>query len=102
MPRRASATSFGGKRGNPRGTQPGPGAPPQTFRDRMKLILDRAKTAKSVETILADPDHKHFAKVLDTALDRAEGKVPASVDLTSKGEKLNGVVILPPTEPKAE
>lgn len=103
MPRRASATSFGGKAGNPiNKTIPGPGAQPQTMRDRMKLLLERKKTMQSIEAVLDDPDHKHFATILNTTLDRAEGKVPTAVDLTSKGEKVSGVVVLPATEePKA-
>lgn len=61
----------------------------------MKLLAERQKTIKSMEKILDDPDHKHFAKVLDTVLDRAEGKPQQSVDVTSKGEKVSGVIALP-------
>lgn len=74
------------------------GADPQAFKTRMALIAARAKTAKNLEAILDDPDHPQFMKAVEFTSDRGFGKVPASVDLTSKGEKLSGVVILPPTE----
>lgn len=107
MPRRATKTSYGREQGNtPKGKdpkRPGPGAMPQTMRDRFKLLAERAKTMKSVEAVLDDPDHKHFPRVLEIALDRSEGKPQQSVDLTTKGKEIvQGVVVLPAVvEPEA-
>ncbi len=86
MPRRATKTSYGAEQGNtPKGTdpsRPGPGAHPQTFINRMALLLERAKTVANVEAILDDKDHPKFDKMLEFAADRALGKVPQKNELT--------------------
>lgn len=80
MPRRSSATSFGGKSGNKKGRGPAKGAPnagalPATFKNRMALLAARAKTAKNIESILDDPKHPQFMKALEFAADRGYGRV---------------------------
>lgn len=77
------------------------------MRDRMKILLERKKTVDAIAAVLEDPDHRHFATVLNTALDRTEGKPQQSVDLTTKGKEIvQGVVVLPvvsePEPPKSE
>ncbi len=73
------------------------------FYDRLRLILERNKTARNVEKVLDDPKHPQFAKILEFATDRVHGKVQQSVDVTSEGKALPGVVILPqPEEPKPD
>lgn len=89
MPKRATATSFGGKSGNRRGRGPAKGsggAPPQVFTERLRLILERNKTVKNVETILDNPDHPKFDKMLDYVTERVHGKVPQAVEQKHDGE----------------
>ena len=80
MPRHANATSYGGKHGNPspeKGSPPGPGRPPASFGIRMRTILERTKTAENIERVLDDPDHPHYPRILDLALNRGLGPVPS-------------------------
>lgn len=89
MPRRASATSFGGKAGNPRNTtKPGSGAPPEAFKMRLQTLIDREQTCKAIATILSDPDHPHFMRALDYATNHAYGKPKETVEQTGAVEIL--------------
>lgn len=99
MPRRANATSFGGKAGNPRNTtKPGTGRPPDVFRNRMQLLALRAAQAKRLEKLLSDknPDDHTFLKAFSEVSDRGFGKAPQSVDVTSDGEKIQSLLVVPP------
>jgi hypothetical protein len=99
MPRRASATSFGQSKGNRPGRKKGDptnvGVLPATFRNRMALIASRMRTVNELEKILENRDHAAFMKAMEFVTERGFGKVPSAVDVTSKGEKVSGVVILP-------
>lgn len=88
MARRASATSFGGVTGNPRGNgaHGTGGATPETFKGRMRLLASREKTVKNAEKILDDADHKHFHKVLEFAADRGYGKPVSAEDVKERVE----------------
>jgi len=90
-------TSYGQISGNTPNRNPNGvgGRLPDTMKNRMKVLLERKKTLESIEKVLDDPDHRHFKGVLDTVLDRVEGKVPQGVDVTSGGKSVQGVVILP-------
>jgi hypothetical protein len=96
MPRRASATSFGGIAGNPGNkTKAGPGRLPDIFKMRMANLAARNKTAKNVEKILDDPAHPAFMKALEFAADRGFGKAAQAIDLTTGGEKINALLVVP-------
>lgn len=100
MPRRANATSYGGKQGNTPNPDrhAGPGPLTASFKGRMKVLAERAARAKRWERLLADtnPDDDAFFKAFDRVADRSEGKPAQALDLTSGGEKL-----LPATEREA-
>lgn len=95
MPKRATSTSFGASRGNARGPGNRVGPDVQMFKVRMATIAERTKTAKNLEKILDDHDHPAFMKALEFASDRGFGKVGQSVDVTSAGKQVSGVVLLP-------
>lgn len=65
-------------------------------------MLERKATVKNLEAIMDDPDHPQFMRAVEFASDRAHGKPTQGVDMTSKGEKLGGVIIMPPPEPAKE
>lgn len=92
MPRRATATSFGGKAGNARNTtKPGPGRPPQVYSERMRLAAEAAR----IETILKDPDHPQFMKALQFAADRGMGKVPDTIEHSGNVQHAMTVRLVP-------
>lgn len=63
----------------------------------MRLIADRAAEASRWEALIADdnPDHELFFKAFNAASDRGYGKPAQAVDVTSAGEKLAGLVMMP-------
>lgn len=100
MPRRATSTSFGGKSGNTpgRGPEKGKGGRPvDIFRNRMQELALRAAKAKRLETLLDDKneDNSAFLKAFQEVSDRGFGKAPQSIDVTSDGEQINGLLVVP-------
>lgn len=89
MPRHATATSFGGERGNP--TRPGPGNPGAIYRKRMAHLANLAAKAKRWETLLSakNGDHETFFKAFDRVSDRAFGRPAQGIDHTNAGEKFD-------------
>ena len=100
-----SPTSFGQINGNDptlgSGAHGKGGRMPNTMRDRLRIIAERSETVAQIEKVLGDSQHRHFKGVLDTVMDHGYGKAPQSIDLTSNGQPIPGVVILPPTEAQA-
>jgi hypothetical protein len=79
--RRATSTSFGAPNGNntnPPGRKTG-GSLPRSYYERLRVIAERTKTVKAVETILADPTHPQFSRVWAETMDRGFGKVTQPV-----------------------
>lgn len=101
MPKRANATSFGGSKGNRPGRKKGDptnvGAMPEVFRRRMQILASRAAEAKRLERLLSDEnaDDELFLKAFDRVCDRGYGKAPQSVDVTSDGEKIQSLLVVP-------
>ncbi len=66
------------------GTNAGAGRPPQWFKDlNAKMICD-PKVRKAVATILANPDHPHFAAMWKAVAERGYGKPESKVDVVVK------------------
>jgi hypothetical protein len=66
------------------------------FRRKMQLIASRAKTVANVEKLLEAPNHPNFMRALEFAADRGYGKAPSSVDVTTNGQSINGLLVIPP------
>ena len=102
MPKRATSTSFGGKAGNKGNTTiPGTGKPPEMFKRRMQYLADLAAECNRFERILKSdetPDDT-WMKAFDRVADRGYGSPAKSVDLTTNGESVNKLLIMPPEEP---
>lgn len=78
---------------------PNAGRPPDEWRKALRALADRPSVIAHVESVLEEgPTHPFFAKALDYATEHGYGKAASTVDVTSGGERLSGVVILPPTE----
>ena len=93
----ASPTSFGQIRGNPRNTtKPGPGVAPEVYRRKMQLLASRHETIRQLEAVLEQPNHPAFMRAVEFAADRGYGKAPSSVDVTSNGQTVNGLLVIPP------
>lgn len=88
MPRRATSTSYGAENGNKGGVgkKGRSGDLPDTMKARFRLLAQRAKTLKNIESILDDPDHPKFDRMLDTVLERGFGKVPQAVEQKHEGD----------------
>lgn len=100
MPRRAGPTSFGGSRGNARGPGNQYGANAQVFQKRMKALAERAALAKRWDRLLSDSnkDDDAFFKAFDRVTDRGFGRPAASLDVTSDGEKVASLLVMPPED----
>jgi hypothetical protein len=98
LPRRATSTSFGASRGNGRGKGNQYGANAKVFQQRMKALAERAAQAKRWERLLSDAnkDDDLFLKAFDRLADRAYGRPATAVDVTSDGEKVQSLLVLPP------
>ena len=63
MPKRATATSFGGKSGNPRGNGPpkgSGGAPTKAFKHFLANVRNSAKAQKALQDAAEDPEGRNF------------------------------------------
>jgi hypothetical protein len=69
-----------GQRGVPK---PGSGRRPDWLIERLEATLERPETHRAIETILADPNHPHFAKVLTLAIERVYGRPEQRVAVDS-------------------
>ena len=73
----------GGNHGNSGGKKGRSGRKSEADIKSMKHRLGRRETQAALDTILADPDHPHFAKLYMYHVDRVYGKVvqPLSADV---------------------
>lgn len=77
MPRRATATSYGNKSGNPQGAGPAKGeggAPTKTFVLAMQRLASRHETLRRLEAELDSEDPRVFLKAFAEVADRGYGK----------------------------
>lgn len=91
MPRRASATSFGEKSGNPIGRGPKPGAPnagrpTKSFKHFLANCRKSATTQAAVSKALSDPDSRGFSAALRLVSDYDEDKPAEKRELSGKVE----------------
>lgn len=77
------------------GPQPGSGRPSNWWREKMRELRDRWLVTAEAFGIVDDPSHPEWRRLGVFLHEAVDGKAPASVDVTSKGDKLTGVVILP-------
>lgn len=63
----------------------------------MQLLALRAAKAKRLEKMLSDanPDNAAFLKAFQEVADRGFGKAPQSIDVTSDGEQINSLLVVP-------
>ena len=94
MPRRATSTSYGHKRQNKPGALPGNAQ--ALFKKAMQRNALNAQALARVRGMLKpDADPEDFKWAWKEAADRGFGKPQQAVDVTSKGDKLPGVILLP-------
>ena len=75
------------------------GRPKDAWKQEMRDLRDAGLRAAKAKKILADPDHPAWLGALKFVHEAAEGRPAQSVDLTSKGEALPGVILLPAERP---
>jgi len=65
--------------------------------DAIKKVSEDKGTSEDVEIVktLIRKAKQGDMKAIDIVFDRIEGKAPASLDVTSLGDKVNGIIILP-------
>lgn len=63
-----------------------------------RALASSREVEKAVVAALKSPNHPAFLGALKWASEHGYGGPVRSVDVTSKGEKLSGVVILPAAE----
>ncbi len=84
-----------------RGKGPKPGAPNagrprDEWKARLQALASRDEVLAHVEQVLlAGPEHPYFPKALEYVTDHGYGRAASSLDVTSDGKALSGVVILP-------
>ena len=81
------------RKGDPRinRTKPGPGRPPDEFRQICRRLASRKATVVQIEKILTDGDHPHFMKALAWAADRGFGRAAAPIEISGGDD--NGVQV---------
>lgn len=67
---------------------PGPGRPPDEFRERMRALASRDDVLAALEQILSDPNHPHWLRAWQEAADRGYGRAAQHLDVTSGSEPL--------------
>lgn len=103
MPRRATSTSFGKSRGNKRGPGNRNGVDPLIFKKRCQILAQRAADSKRLEALLSDPGKGEtdevkaadFLAALREVSNRGFGLPQQSVDVTSGGKVVSGILALP-------
>lgn len=67
---------------------PGPGRPPDEFRERMRALASREDVLAALDAILTNPNHPQFLRAWQEAADRGYGKAAQHLDVTSGAEQL--------------
>lgn len=74
------------------------GRHPDAFKEMCRAAASSDETETAVLTILRNPKHPAFIGALKWATEHGYGAAPKSLDVTSGGKPISGVVVLPPTE----
>ncbi len=86
------------KGGDPRqgrGVKGKSGRKPDEFKAMCRALASSEEVEKAVVTALKNPKHPAFLGSLKWATEHGYGAPLRAVDVTSKGEQLTGVIILP-------
>ena len=97
MPKRATSTSYNGSKANRPGRLPG-NADAQFKKAMQRRALD-GNALKRVDAMLRTGEADDFKWAWAQAADRGFGRPAQSVDVTSAGDKLPGVILVPPPLP---
>ncbi len=62
----------------------------------MQRRAERAKTLQRLDLALESEEDHIFLKAFQEVADRGFGKAPASIDVTSAGEQIQALLMLPP------
>ena len=73
----------------------GPGRPSDEWKKDMRELRDRGLQVAKAHDILGQPNHPNWLGALKFVHEAVEGRAAQAVDLTTQGEKLPGVIILP-------
>ena len=84
------------------GTNKGAGRPTNDWRNRMEALRDRWLQAAEAERVLDDPKNVNWLGAGKFIHEAVSGRPAQSIDHTTKGDKLPGVIILPAETPDAE
>lgn len=96
--RNGNRLPLGAHPGNTGGKKGRSGRKPNEFKDFLAKARQNPKVQKALLTALKDPESRGFSSALKVLTDYDEQKPGQKVDVTSAGEKLPGVVVLPPVE----
>jgi hypothetical protein len=84
------------RRAQPKGPKKGAtnaGRPPDAFKAEMQAMGSRADVLAKVKTVLSDPDHPDWARMVALVWDRGYGKPSQAVDVTSGGDALTSFTL---------
>jgi hypothetical protein len=70
--------------------------PTQLFNAKMRRLADSPALARSLRTILCDPDHEQFGRIAELVIERGYGRVPQKVE--AEHNHRHAVVLLPPMD----
>lgn len=73
------------------------GRKPDEFKAFLAELKNKPALRKAIEKAASDADGRNFSSAWKTITDYDDTKPAARSDVTSKGEKISGVVVLPAT-----
>lgn len=79
----------------------GPGRPPDEFKARMRAMGSNETLLEHVETVLKDPNHPDWSKMVSLVWDRGYGKAQQHMDVTTGGGPITVVSGVPESLAKA-
>lgn len=68
-------------------TKPGPGRPPDEFKEMCQRLASKNATANRVARILKDEDHPFFISALKWATENGYGRAKETVEVSGPGGK---------------
>lgn len=75
-------------------TIPGPGRPPDKFREEMRSLASWGAKTVRIKQVMADENHPLFAFAWKHATEQGYGRPAQSLDVTSGGEPLKQSVVV--------
>ncbi len=97
-PRNGNVLPLGAHPGNTGGKKGRSGPKPGPFKAMLAKLRESPELAKSLKSAVEDCESRAFPAALKLLTDYDDEKPAQRTDLTSKGQQITGVVVLPPSE----